>query len=190
MICSRRRVATASVAFASVLIPAGLVWACVGVVSLTTASPTVQPGGTLTLTGREFAQAVPITIRLDSPTGPVLATVPAPASTMNSSWTATVTVPSDVANGRHFLVATQDHHNMNSGAPARSAFYVGTAAPVTTLPARPTALAASQGPGGASLVLIALGVAAAGLLAAGLWTIAAGRSGSSGRGTGAAGLGA
>ena len=139
------------------LVPAALAWACVGVVSLTSSSSTVQPGGTLTVTGREFAEKVPVQIHLDSPTGPVLTTVPGPDSTMNSRFTVTVTVPQNITNGAHFLVATQDHHDMNSGAPARSAFYVGTAPPGTNPPpARPPTLAASSGPSAASLIFIGL----------------------------------
>lgn len=67
-----------ALAAVAVLEPAGLAWACVGLMSLTTDSSTVQPGGTVTVLGKEFAQDEPIEIHLDSPTGPVLATVPPP----------------------------------------------------------------------------------------------------------------
>lgn len=46
------------VAAVVVVVPAGLAWACVGLISLTTESSTVQPGGTVTVIGREFAQEI------------------------------------------------------------------------------------------------------------------------------------
>ena len=175
---SPRRFPAALVASVAVLLPAGLTWACVGVVSLTHSSSTVQPGGTLKVTGREFAQDVPVQIHLDSPTGPVLTTVPPPDSTMTSSFTVDVQIPSDISPGRHLLLATQAHHDMNSGQPARSVFYVGTSPPTPASAApRPVGLDAESGPSTASLILIALGVAAVGLLVAGLWALVSSRRG-------------
>ncbi|MFN2608328.1 MAG: hypothetical protein ABR511_10655 [Acidimicrobiales bacterium] len=161
----------------AVLASAAGAWACVGVVSLTSSPATVQPGATLTVTGREFAQSVPVVIHLDSPTGPVLTTVPGPSSTMTSKFTATVTVPPDISNGQHVLVATQDYHDMNSGSPARSVFSVGTAAaPAASSGAsRPAALAARSGPSAIALVVVALVVAAAGLAVAALWSVVGAR---------------
>lgn len=178
MASPRRRAAVGAGAALLVLVPAAVVWACVGVVSLTSSSSSVQPGGTLQVTGREFAQSVPIQIHLDSPTGPVLATVPGPDDTMTSKFTVSVTVPANIPSGQHFLVATQDQHDMNSGAPARSVFYVGTSPPGTdAVPARPATLAASSGPGAATLIFIGLAVAVVALVVAALITVA-----SSGRG--------
>jgi hypothetical protein len=170
-----------------VLALAGLAWACVGVASLITDSPTVQPGGTLMVTGRSFARGVPVDIRLDSPTGPLLLTVPGPDSTMNSKFTVPLTIPPDISNGRHLLVAIQDHHDMNVGAPARAVVYVGTApSPAATTAARPSGVAANSGPSVPVLLLIGLGVAAAGVLAAAVWTSTSAR-GSSGAGGAKAG---
>ncbi len=169
MTLSPRHVAAAIAAGAAVLVPVATAWACVAVVSLTLASSTVQPGGTLTVTGREFANGVPIEIHLDSATGPVLANVAGPKGTMTSSWTQMVTVPSNISSGSHLLLATQDQHDMNSGAPARAVFYVGTSAPASgAAQARPPALAVSSGPSAAGLMLIGLGAAGAALLVAGL----------------------
>lgn len=174
---SRRRLGTLAAVAATLLVPASLAWACVGVVALTTPRATVQPGGTLEVRGREFARGVPVQLRLDSPTGRLLATVPGPESTMNSDWTFSVPVPSDIPNGRHLLVATQDHHDMNSGAPARAVFYVGVPVPDEPEPeVRPAGLTVDEGPGVVSLVLVGLGVAAAGLLAAAGYSARAARS--------------
>lgn len=188
MTCSRRSFGIAMVVSVAVAALAGFAWACVGVASLVTQSPTVEPGGTVTVTGRSFAQGVPVDIRLDSPTGQLLLTVPGPASTMNSQFTVPVTIPPDISNGRHLLVAIQNHHDMNVGAPARAVLYVGTAPPSPAPPAaRPSGIAARSGPTVGVLVLIGLGVAAAGLLAAVLWAVMSGRgSPRTGAGTGSA----
>lgn len=176
MVQTPRRHALAALALALALVPAGLASACVAVVSLTSESKTVQPGGTLTVRLREFASMVPVTIRLDSLTGPVLITAPGPSSTMNSDFTADVPIPANITPGEHFLLAFQDHHDMNSGAPARTAFYVGSGPPAATAPeVRPAAMESASGPRASSLILIGLGVAAAGLLVAGAWNVLAAR---------------
>jgi hypothetical protein len=150
----------AGAAAMAIILPVGIAWACVGLVSITTSSATVQPGDTLTVAGKEFAAKSPVLIRLDSFTGPVLATAPPPTSTMTSQFKIAVTIPADVAAGPHFLVATQDEHDMNGGNPARALFYVGTAAPATGAPAaRPGTLIADKGLGLGILALIALAVA-------------------------------
>jgi hypothetical protein len=156
------------------MVPAALAWACVALMSLTTASPTVQPGGTVTIIGREFAQAAPVEIHLDSAIGPLLATVPGPPTTMTSKFTADVMIPANTPYGQHVLFAVQLYHNMNAGIP-RSVIYVGTLPPPVTSPvARPGTALVGSGPSGTSLVLLGLGVAALGLLVAGAWNLAAG----------------
>ncbi len=65
---------------------------------------------------------------------------------------------------------------MNAGVPARATIYVGSGSPAPVTPAvRPVAPSVDTGPSAASLALIALGVAAAALLLAGLITLAASR---------------
>jgi hypothetical protein len=181
-----RRFARPIVALLTVLVSvglgwAGLAWACVGVVSLTTSSSSVQPGGTLTVTGREFASGAPVVIHLDSVTGPVLATVPVPGmDTMTSQFKVAVSVPSDIQAGQHLLIAMQDAHDMNSGAPARSVFYVGTASSppaAAPSPERPAALAVTSGRSGATLILIGLVAAGASLALVGLWRFMSVRAG-------------
>jgi hypothetical protein len=147
------------------MVPAAWAWACVGLVSLTTSPATVQPGGTVNVVGKEFAQGAPVLIHLDSSTGPVLATAPPPTTTMTSVFTVPVTIPPDVPIGQHLLVATQDYHNMNAGAPARAIISVGTAPPPAPGPApRPATVAADSGPSVGFLALVGAVVAAAGLV--------------------------
>lgn len=158
----------------AVLVPAGLAWACVAVMSLTTVSPTVQPGGTVTIVGREFAQGAPVEIHLDAPTGLLLTTAPPPSTTMTSKFTWDVPIPANTPYGQHTLFAVQNYHNMNAAVP-RSVIYVGTLPPAAPSPvARPASLDVGSGPSASSLVLLGLGVAALGLLAAGAWNLMAG----------------
>lgn len=159
----------------AIILPFGFAWACVGLVSLSTNSPTVSPGGSLTVIGKEFAQKAPVLIHLDSLTGPVLVTATGtPAtSTMTSKFEVAVTIPPDVSAGPHVLIATQDEHDMNGGNPARAVIYVGSAAPPpAAAAARPGALLADKGLGAATLALIGLAVAAVALVLA--WLVFAG----------------
>jgi hypothetical protein len=178
---SSRRIACALAVAMAILVPAGVAWSCVAVVSLTTNTKTVQPGGTLSVTGREFASRVPVDIHLDSPTGPVLATFPDPQpNVMTSKFTIDVQVPANITAGEHFLVATQNHHDMNSGQPARAVFYVSAAPPTTAIPVRPVGLVEDSGPSPAVLILITLGVAVVGLLIAGVIAASISRRGGGG----------
>lgn len=167
----------------AVLIPASVAWACVGLVVLTTTgSATVEPGGTLEVFGGEFAAGEPVDIRLDSPDGPVLATHEDPQpSTMTSQFTLEVPIPEDISDGEHFLVATQEHYDMNGGIPARAAFYVDMPEPARPSPEeRPMTIIASTGASTGSLVLVGLATAAAALLVAVGASAAARRSSPSG----------
>ncbi|HEX6539329.1 MAG TPA: hypothetical protein VF155_09135, partial [Candidatus Dormibacteraeota bacterium] len=118
----------AAVASAAAAVPAVVAYACIGVVSLEANPTTVQPGGSVTLSGKDFVPDVPILVHLDSVNGPVIFTVPSSqGDVMTSHFSITMPVPSSVANGAHVLVATQDEHDMNGGNPARAVLYVGTA---------------------------------------------------------------
>ncbi len=175
-----------AVAAVACIVPAGLAWGCVGLMSLTTNASTVQPGGTVTVFGKEFAQGAPIEIHLDSRTGPVLATVPPPTDTMTSQWNVVVTIPPGTPAGDHVLVATQAYHYMNAGVPARAAIHVGAGTPPSVpVPNRPARITADSGPSAVSLILIGLAVAAVGLGVAALWSRMA-----SGSGRGPAAVGA
>ncbi len=150
-----------------IIVPVGISWACVGLVSLTTDSATVQPGGTVLVIGKEFASGSPVHIHLDSLDGPVLATAPAPTSTMTSKFTIPVTIPANVEDGRHVLIAWQNHHGMNGGIPARAVIYAGTAPPAPpALPERPAAVVTESGLSAGTLALIGAAVAVGALFLA------------------------
>ena len=175
---SSRKLILGMAAAMAVVVPAGLAWGCVALVAFRTkGSGVVEPGGTVEVFGGEFARGKPVHIRLDSPEGRILYTHPDPQpSTMTSQFTVQVPIPQDVSPGPHVLVATQEHYDMNVGIPARAAIYVRSAPPVAPTPEiRPTSLSESSGPSAGSYLLIALAVAAGGLLLAGAASVLASR---------------
>ncbi|MDP8938235.1 MAG: hypothetical protein M3O23_11000 [Actinomycetota bacterium] len=176
------------VAAVALVVPAGLAWGCVVVAAIkVNGSGVVQPGGTVEVFGSDFARGKPVHMRLDSPDGRILQTVPNPQpSTMTSTFTVQVPMPQDVSPGPHVLFATQEHYDMNVGIPARATINVGSSPPVAPLPTdRAAALEASDGPSAASYVLIGLGVAAVALLMAAAARAIASRPPSAGRPEGA-----
>jgi hypothetical protein len=165
----------------AVLAPVSMAWACVAPVSLTTASPTVQPGGTVHIIGRETAPGAPIEIRLNSPTGPVLATVTGQAGGMSAKWEWDVTIPSNTPYGKHYLYAVQNYRNMNAVVP-KTVIYVGTVPdPAPESEVRPVSMEVGSGPSATSLVLLGLAAAVAGLLLVGGLTALAGSRRDDGR---------
>jgi hypothetical protein len=159
-------VSTALAGVVMVLTAASATWACVAVFSFTTVSSSVQPGGTVTVVGRGFAQGAPIDIHLDSPTGPILATAPPPNTTMTSQSVLGVTIPEDTPIGTHILVANQKYHDMNAGGPTRAMIHVGTSAPVAPPPEaeRPAAVSVAERRNILPLMAIGLGTATGSLL--------------------------
>jgi len=171
---SRRGLAFGFVATLAAIVPASLVWACVAPQSLTTASPTVQPGGILKVIGRETAPGAPIEIRLNSPTGPILSTVTGQPGGMNSKWEHDVPIPADLPYGKHVIYGVQNFRNMNATIP-KATFYVGTVPDPAPQPeARAGFIDVGSGPSGLSLVLLGLGAAAGGLLLVGALSALAG----------------
>lgn len=168
----------APLALAGIAAPAVVVYACIGVVALTATPATVQPGGSVTLSGKDFVPDKPILVHLDSVNGPVIFTVPSSAGdVMTSHFSITMPVPSSVPVGAHVLVATQDEHDMNGGNPARAALYVGASpalAPAGT--DRPAVALVDDGPGVGGLALIALIAAVATGIAFAVVAAIAGRS--------------
>lgn len=164
-------------AFCAAMVPAAIVYACIGVVGLTTSPTFVQPGGTVTVSGKDFVNDKPVVLHLDSIDGPVIFTVPSSAGdVMTSHFSVSVTIPSTVSTGAHVLVAVQPEHDMNSGNPARAALYVGTPpgnSQVTTT--RPASAIIDDGPGIGGLTLIAVAAAAFGLLLFIVFAAVAGR---------------
>jgi hypothetical protein len=173
---ARRRLAVGTVAAVAALVPASLVWACVAPVSLTTENPRVQPGGVVKVIGRETAPGAPIEIRLNSVNGPILTTVTDQPGGMSAKWEADVPIPADLPYGKYVLYGVQNYRNMNAVVP-RATIYVGTEPEPEPAPeVRPASLDVGSGPSGVALLLLGLGVAAAGLLiAGGLSVLAAGR---------------
>ena len=175
---SRRRLTFGAVVAFALVVPSSLAWACVAPVSLTTASPTVQPGGTITVIGRETAPGAPIEIRLNSPDGPVLATVTGQPGGMNAKWEHQVTIPPNTPYGKHVLYAIQNYRNMNAVVP-KATIYVGTVPdPAPTPEPRASALDVGSGPSTASLILLGLGAAVGGLLVVGALSALAASRGS------------
>ena len=150
---------------AALVVPAIVVYACVGVVGLSASPSSVQPGGSFVLHGKDFVVTVPTQIHLDTITGPVIATVTQYTGTgvMSSTFAQTVTLPATVSSGQHVLIATQSQHTMNGGNPARAVIYVGQPAPAASGPeARPASVTIDTGPGWPVLAIVALGSALVG----------------------------
>ena len=171
-----RRLAVGAVAALAVVLPAGLAWACVAPMSLTTSNPVVQPGGAVHIIGRETAPGAPIEIHMDAVTGPLLTTVTGQVGGMTAKWDWDVPIPANTQFGTHVLYAVQKYRNMNSTIP-RATIYVGVEPPAAAAPdPRAGSLDVGSGPKGASLLLLGLGVAAAGLLVVGGISVLAGSS--------------
>jgi len=176
---ARRWTIGVALAGVGVLLPASAAWACLSLAGITTGGGSVAPGGTLTLSGVEFGSN-PVQVHLDSLDGPVLATATPDAKSGN--FTQAVTLPADVPAGQHVLMATEAAATANgkndgaaTGVPARAVIQVGNSVAAAAAPARPLALASNSGTGVATLALIALVVAAAGLFLAGAVSMAASR---------------
>jgi hypothetical protein len=171
---SRRRLAVGSVAALAVMIPASLAWACVAPMALVTLNNTAQPGGIIRVQGRETGPGAPIEIRLDAPNGRLLTTVEGQPGGMTAKWEWDVPIPTDIQYGVHTLYAVQNFRNMNAVVP-RVTIYIGVQPPPKAGPeARPASLDVGSGPSGASLALVGLGVAGAGLLIVGGLSVLAG----------------
>lgn len=167
---SARRWIVALCAAVAAVVPAALAWACVGVASIVVeGASSVEPGSTIEVRARSFARGVPVEVRLDSLDGPVLATSDVTGSTMTSNFLIEIPLPSDLSDGEHVLLASQDHHDMNVGQPARAAIYVDAAPPAPPAPVeRPQGMVANAGPSALILGLVVAGVAVAGLALAGM----------------------
>lgn len=169
-----RRFVLLGLAAAAVIVPASIAWACVAPMSLTTSNNTVQPGGMVHIIGRETAPGAAIEIHLDAINGPLLTTVTGQVGGMTAKWEWDVPIPTNIQYGTHVLYAVEKYRNMNSTVP-RATIYVGIQPPAAATPAaRPSSLSVGSGPSGVSLVLLALGVAAAGLLVVGGMSVLAG----------------
>lgn len=165
---ARTKVVCASVVsvLAALSVPIAVVFACVSVAALTATPQTVQPGGTVTVTGGDYVPGFPVQIHLDSVDGPVVGTVASPTgpSSMRSQFRVDVTLPSTLSVGQHVLIATQNSHNMTAGMPARAAIYVGAAPQPGQQNHRTAYPVVENGPGLGALALIAAAAAVFGLI--------------------------
>lgn len=168
------RLGLGAVAVLGIVVPVSAAWACVAPTSLTTVNPKVQPGGVVRIIGRETGPGAPIEIHLDAATGPLLTTVTGQPGGMTSRWEWDVPIPANIPYGTHVLYAVENYRNMNATIP-KATIYVGVEPPPDVVPdARAASLDVGSGRSGVSLALIALGVAAGGLLIAGGLTVLAG----------------
>lgn len=176
----RRLTLGVAMAGVGVLTAASAAWACLSVAGITTNLATVQPGGSLTVNGIGFEFGTnPVPIHLDALDGPVLGTG---AVDHIGNFSLTVTMPADVSNGPHILIATEaaatpdgKNDGSNTGVPARAVVQVGNSSASTASPVRPVAVIADAGIGTGTLIVISLGVAAVGLFLAALFSLAAAR---------------
>ncbi|GAC1337695.1 MAG: hypothetical protein NVSMB29_02410 [Candidatus Dormibacteria bacterium] len=174
-----RRLAVALVSGAAALAITGItVFAC-AVLTTTHLSQVSGPAGsTVTLTGSNFGVAhgdvtqnfTPVQIRLDTPTGPLLATT-TPAT--DGSLNVPVTIPGNAAPGYHVLLVSQQNAQGAPvpGSPGRVLFQVGSSQAGTVAAANPNLqnVAATPATSDTGLGLAAvLAIATGGLLLAGV----------------------
>ena len=173
-------------AVAAVLVASAAAWACVSGPSVTLNPANAKPGETVTLTMRDFRKADPVQVRWNDLNGPVLASFEQNAS--GSPFTGDITVPADARPGNYVLILSQTAPDGKlSQMPVRALITVVSpngSNPVlgaATSPAetnRPAGLVSDEeSVSGASLVLVALGVAGVGMFVAGMAAHLAGRRG-------------
>ncbi len=123
-------------ALAVPLAAVGLAYACTGLATVSSNPGSGVPGDTVTVSGKGFTphdpsdtRTSPAEIRLDSQSGPVLATANPAGGAAGGGFSAQITVP-QVAAGDHVLIVTQvgTDGRPSYGTPARQVFTV-TAAP-------------------------------------------------------------
>lgn len=139
-------------ALAVPLAAVGLAYACTGLATVSSNPGSGAPGDTVTVSGKGFTphdpsdtRTSPAEIRLDSQSGPVLATANPAGGAAGGSFSAQITVP-QVAAGDHVLMVTQvgTDGRPSYGTPARQVFTV-TASPAPAPAAVPVvAPAATQ----------------------------------------------
>jgi hypothetical protein len=139
-------------ALAVPLAAVGLAYACTGLATVSSNPGSGAPGDTVTISGKGFTphdpsdtRTSPAEIRLDSQSGPVLATANPAGGAAGGSFSAQITVP-QVAAGDHVLMVTQvgTDGRPSYGTPARQVLTV-TAAPAPAPAAVPVvAPAATQ----------------------------------------------
>ena len=156
-------------ALAVPLAAVGLAYACTGLATVSSNPGSGAPGDAVTVSGKGFTphdpsdtRTSPAEIRLDSQSGPVLATANPAGGSAGGSFSAQITVP-QVAAGDHVLMVTQvgTDGRPSYGTPARQVFTVTEApapapaavpvvAPAATQAAAPQATPSSPSSGASS----------------------------------------
>lgn len=171
-------------AVAAVLIATAAAWACVAGPAVNLSTVSAKPSQEIQVSGTNFQKPEPVTVRWNALDGPVVATLPAPASgTVSGAFT----VPAGAEPGSHVLIVTQSNaEGALTQTPVRVLLTVtgeAGAHPVggASVPARTADDGVLRVPSGddslgaLSLVLVGLGVAGAGSFVAGAAAVFAGR---------------
>ncbi|MFP5318531.1 MAG: hypothetical protein ACLGI2_09575 [Acidimicrobiia bacterium] len=181
----RKWFAAGSTAAAVVLAATATAWACVSGPAVNLSTTTAKAGDEVMINGTGFRQPHPVTVRFNALDGPVLATLDAPKS--DRTVTGAVTVPQGTAPGNYVLILSQTGPDGKlSQLPIRALLAVVgptgqqpiAGASLSPVEERPVGLIQTDNDIAAStLALIFLGVAGAGMFAAGMAALFAGRRG-------------
>lgn len=181
----RRPALVAPAALTGVVLLAAVAWACVPVATLEASPAQAQPGETLEVSGRFYANGIPATIHFGGLDGPVLATVVPDNRVIET----TVRIPSGTEPGNYVLVANQERPDGGTlwGVPSRVLVTVtapggapvlsGSAVALAPAVGRAPGLVEQEGLGVGELALVAVGVAGIALFMAGMAALLAGRRG-------------
>ena len=181
---SMRRLAVGGVGIVGiVLLASAAAWACVSGPAVTLSTVNAAPGQEVQLTGTNFRQPDPATVRWNALDGPVLATLPEPD---DRSIGGSFTVPQDAAPGNYVVIVTQSNDQGElTQMPIRALLTVtpdGAAQPVlgaslSEAGTERTSGLVTEGESisGSALFLIGLGVAGMGMFVAGVAALLASR---------------
>lgn len=170
----------------AVIVAAAAAWACVSGPAVNLSTINAKPGTEVSVTGTNWSKSDPVTVRWNALDGPVLATFAKPDS---GNISGTITVPADAKAANYVLIFTQSSPDGNlSQMPVRALLTVTPDGADIPLVGAPVAVPPTTGRvdgldtndnavNGATLALIALGVAGLGMFLAGMAAWFAGRRG-------------
>jgi hypothetical protein len=178
-------------AVGALLLAAAAAWACVSGPQMNLSTINAKPGQEVTATGTGWSKTDPVLIRWASLDGPVVATfetqaAPSGGNASGRQFQGNFTVPADAKAGNYVVIAMQTSADGKlTQMPVRALLTVtpeGGAQPVVggalspQTVERPTGLVTSDDSiSGATLALVALGVAGVGMFIAGMAALFAGR---------------
>jgi len=168
----------------AVLLASAAAWACVSGPAVSLSTINARPGQEVQLTGTNFRQPHPVTVRWNALDGPVLSTLAAPDSSRNVSGS--FIVPQGAAAGNYVVVATQSNDRgeltqmpiraVLTVTPERAAQPVLGASLSEPATERTAGLVTdNESISGWALFLVGLGVAGMGMFLAGLAALLASR---------------